>query len=736
MRDTRRLLIALFASAIVLCGALSPAAPADDDFLKRYAATNRFRLGRPSAIRPAPDGEAVLFLRSGPRSFVRDLYELDMATGEERVLLTAEKILQGAEEELTAEEMARRERMRLTARGIASFSISRDGGRILVPLSGRLFVIERAGDRITELVSAAGYPIDARFSPDGKSVSCVRDGELYVIDVASGEERRLTSGATGTISHATAEFAAQEEMGRYRGYWWSPDSESIVYQRTDTAGMESMHIMDASHPELPPTSWPYPRAGKRNANVSLGIIPAKGGETTWIEWDKEGYEYLARVVWPENGPLTILVQNRRQTEQRLLAVDPDEGTTSTLLVERDEAWVEIDTNMPHWLPEDGGFLWTSDSGGSRSLELRDREGGLVRVVAGADLGFMEFEHYFPGSGDVVVRASRRPAASHIYRLPLDPSGGEPERLSRNDGEHTVASPSQGPLFVHILENLAGERRYEVCGESGPTGRVLLSTAESSGPPPVVELVEIGSDPSFHAAIVRPRDFDGERRYPVIVHVYGGPGARMVRSSFSRYLLDQWMADHGYVVVRIDGRGTPGRGREWSRAIKNDLIKVALEDQVGALLELGERYAELDLSRVGIHGWSFGGYFTAMAILRHPELFRAGVAVAPVADWLDYDTHYTERYMGLPEENPEGYAAANVLTYADRLSRPLLIIHGTADDNVYFMHSLKLADALIRAGKSFDFLPLPGMTHIVPDTVVTERLYARMLEHFERHLEKD
>jgi dipeptidyl-peptidase-4 len=733
MLHITRLIIFPLAAAIVLCGALSPAYPAGDDFLERYTATNRFRLGRPSAIFPAPDGEAVLFLRSGPRSFVRDLYELDMASGEERVLLSAEDILQGAEEELTAEELARRERMRSTARGIASFSISQDGKRILVPLSGRLFVVERASGEVTELNSEAGYPIDARFSPDGKSVSCVRDGELYILDVASGEERRLTSGAGGTISHGAAEFAAQEEMGRYRGYWWSPDSGSIVYQRTDTTGMESMHILDASRPELPPTSWPYPRAGKRNASVSLGIIPAQGGETTWIEWDREGYEYLARVVWSENGPLTILVQNRRQTEQRLLAVDPDSGSTSTLLVERDDAWVEIDTKMPHWLPDDRGFLWTTDSGGSRTLELRDRKGALVRILAGASLGFREFEHYFPASGDLIVQAGLKPTASRIYRVPLDPARGEPMLLSRGDGEHTVSSPAPGPLYIQISENLAGERSYEVFGERGATGRTLLSTAESSGPPPHVELVEIGNDPSFHAAIVRPRDFDVERRYPVIVHVYGGPGARMVRASSSRYLLDQWMADHGFVVVKIDGRGTPDRGREWSRAIKNDLIKVALEDHIGALRLLGERYAELDLSRVGIHGWSFGGYFTAMAVSRHPELFRAGVAVAPVADWLDYDTHYTERYMGLPEENPDGYAAANVLTYADRLSRPLLIIHGTADDNVYFMHSLKLADALLRAGKSFEFLPLPGMTHIVPDPVITEQLYTWMMEYLERHL---
>jgi dipeptidyl-peptidase-4 len=208
---------------------------------------------------------------------------------------------------------------------------------------------------------------------------------------------------------------------------------------------------------------------------------------------------------------------------------------------------------------------------------------------------------------------------------------------------------------------------------------------------------------------------------------------MVRSVAGRFLLDQWMADQGYIVVSIDGRGTPGRGRDWSRAIKHDLIELPLKDQVSALRLLGEKYSELDMSRVGMHGWSFGGYFTAMALMRHPELFRAGVAVAPVVDWLDYDTHYTERFMGLPDDNPEGYASANVLTYASRLERPLLLVHGTADDNVYFTHSLKLVDALFRAGRYFEFLPLPGFTHLVPEPLATKRLYARMMDHFARNL---
>jgi dipeptidyl-peptidase-4 len=238
---------------------------------------------------------------------------------------------------------------------------------------------------------------------------------------------------------------------------------------------------------------------------------------------------------------------------------------------------------------------------------------------------------------------------------------------------------------------------------------------------------------LNAAIVRPRDARPGMRYPVILYVYGGPhGQEVVRTPRS-YLLRQWIADRGFVVVSIDGRGTPGRGREWERAIKGNLIEIPLADQVEALQALGASNPDLDLTRTGVYGWSFGGYFSAHATMQRPDVFRAGVAGAPVADWRDYDTFYTERYMDLPESNAAGYDASSVLTYADRLERPLMIVHGTVDDNVYFLHSMKLSDALFRAGKPFEFVPLAGFTHMVPDPVVTRRLYGRIADFFQRHL---
>lgn len=707
-----------------------------EDFLERYSATFRFRLGRPTAIEITPDGRAVLFVRSGPRSFVGDLYELDLASGRERLLLEAESLLGGESERLTAEEKARRERMRMTGRGIATYEISSDGKLLLAPLSGRLFLVNRSTGKSRQLRSEAGFAIDPRFSPDGSKVACVRDNELYVTDVASGEEKRLTSGAGGTVTHGLAEFVAQEEMHRYHGYWWSPDSRSIVYQRTDTAGVEVMHIMDAMRPEQAPASWPYPRPGKPNADVRLGIISAGGGPTTWIEWNREKYEYVADVRWMPRAPLTVLVQNRRQTEERLLGVNVRDGSTTTLLVERDAAWINLDSHMPYWLPDGSAFLWTTERNGAMQLELRDRTGELVGPLNEISFGLQEFGHFFPGSNEVIVEASRDPTQSQLYRLSLDPDRPRATRMTDEPGVHSVVSKRAGDVFVYSISTDKGDNRYEVANRDNKLDLALRSVAEEPGFVPNLEFTKVGSDPDYHAVLIRPGSFDPEQRYPVIVHVYGGPGGQMVRRTAGRYLIDQWMADRGYIVVAIDGRGTPGRGRDWERSIKGDLIALPLEDQASALIALGKRYPELDLSRVGIHGWSFGGYFTAMALTRRPDLFRIGIVGAPVVAWEDYDTHYTERYMDLPQDNPEGYAAASVLTYADRLERPLLLVHGTADDNVYFLHSLKLVDALLRSGREFDFLPLPGITHMVPEPLVNRRLHDRVMALFDSQLKNE
>lgn len=736
-----RVYASLLALLLASC-ARSPSPPAEegapsfvpqpaDGFLEQFTATGAFRLGRPASIRITPKGDAVLFLRSGPRSFERDLWTFDPSTGEERVLLTAQQILEGGEERLTAEELARRERQRLAARGIASYQLSADGSRILVPLSGRLFVIERETRAVVELPSDGGSPIDPRFSPDGSRVAVVRDGDLYVIDVARRTQRRLTEKRSPTVTNGLAEFVAQEEMDRMEGHWWSPDGRFLAFEEADTFGVESMHIADPFRPEREPASWPYPRPGKKNVQVRLGIVGVDGGETRWVDWNRDRFPYLATVRWEKDAPLTLLVQNRLQSAAELLAVDAATGGTRTLLAEKDPAWLNLDQSVPRWV-DGNSFLWSTEREGRWQLELRDRSGALVRRLTPPELGYRRLLHVEADAKTAWVVASPEPTEEHLFRISLA-GEEEPGAITVDPGHHDAVFAGESGDFVHSLSSASGELRWAVRRKDGTSAGVLRSVAEVPPFLPEVELLTLPGEAPLRAAVVRPRNFDPRFRYPVVVFVYGGPLAQVVTSPRERWLRQQWVADHGFIVVSVDGRGTPGRGRQWERAIHRNLIDVPLEDQVRGLQALGARIGGMDLGRVGIFGWSFGGYFTSMAVMRRPDVFHAGVAVAPVADWLDYDTHYTERYLDLPESNPEGYEKSSVLTYAKDLSRPLLLVHGTADDNVYFSQALKISDVLFRHGKEHEFLPLAGFTHAVHEPLAAQRLYQRMVDSFLEHL---
>ncbi len=709
-----------------------PPAIADPDFLVQFAETSGFTLGLPVQIKWVPDGSAALFLRSPPRSFVRDLYEYDVASAQERRLLTAEQILAGAEEKLSAEEKARRERQRSTARGIASFDLSKDGARILVNLSGRLFWIERKTLKVNELTGSKGFPLDARFSPDGKQLACVRDGDLYVYDLASGRERRLTRKAGENLSNGVSEFIAQEEMSRHEGYWWSPDNRRLLYQRTDSSGLERMHIADAAHPDQPAQSWPYPRPGKANAVVRLGVMPAAGGKTIWAQWDAEKYPYLATVRWDKNSPPVLLVQNRRQTEELLLELNPATGQTHTLLAEQDAAWLNLDQDMPRWLPDGKSFLWTTERNGAWELELRARDGKLLRALFGPPFGYRGLVSVDEAGSEALVYASINPTEQQAWRVPLNGARAAPELLTSGSGWHVLDIAENHSRYVHARGSPAGRSDFEVHQRDGTLIGKLTSVAETPPFVPNLEYTAVG-EAGFHAVIVRPRNFDPKRRYPVLEFVYGGPGVTRVQVSAYTYLLQQWMADHGFIVVTVDTRGTPFRGRDWERSIRGNFIELPLADHVAALQALTARYGEMDAGRIGVWGWSFGGYFSAMAVMQRPDVYRAAVAGAPVSEWTLYDTHYTERYLGLPQDNAAGYRASSVLTYANKLSRPLLIVHGTTDDNVYFAHALQLSDALLRAGRPFEFLPLSNFTHMVAEPQVRRNLNQQIIGFFQREL---
>jgi dipeptidyl-peptidase-4 len=702
--------------------------------IEQYARTERFTVGRPTRFVVTDDGQAVYFLRAvvgeGP---ARALHVWERATGQERLLATAAQLLGGShgEEVLDAVERARRERQRVTGQGITDFRVSPDGARVLVPLSGRLFVIERLSGSVSELPSQGGPPIDARFSPDGRLVSLVRGGELHVIDLATRVERALTHGATDDRTHAVAEFVAQEELGRMEGYWWSPDGAEIVYQENDLSRVERLHIAHPSHPERSPEVTAYPRAGTPNVAIRLGVVSVHGGDTTWIRWDAVRYPYVVTVRWQAGAPLTLVVMTRAQDEVAVVTVLPD-GRTRIIHTERDAAWVDTVQGLPQWSRDGRSFLWRSEREGHGVVERYDRDGTLLAALTPRTLDVRALLGWDEARDELYVAASDDPTQTHVLRVRQGPDGPRTEDLTPEPGEHELVLAGDASLQVRTAHTLTALPVTTVHDRDGRRLATLASQVETPRVFPRVELRTVGTD-GFRAAIVRPSNHSPARRRPVVVWVYGGPGVRVVTHAAERYFVQQWLADQGFHLVLADGRGTPARGRDWERAIRLHLGDVPLADQVSALRALGAIDPTLDLSRVGILGWSFGGYLAARAVIERPDVFHAAVAGAPVTDWRDYDTCYTERFLGLPDVEREAYERASLLPRAPSLRRPLLIVHGTSDDNVYFHNGLRLADVLFRAGRRFDFLPLAGQTHVVhaPDLVVAWLLRAR--QFFVEHL---
>jgi dipeptidyl-peptidase-4 len=526
-------------------------------------------------------------------------------------------------------------------------------------------------------------------------------------------------------------------MGRFEGHWWSPDSRWLAVQRTDHAGLERLRIMDPANPTAPPEEFPYPRPGKRNADVRLAIFPAvaSGGSPpvapVWVQWDREAWPYLCRVAWPEAGPLTLYVMDRRQQRASLLAVDPATGQTTPLLGERDAVWLNIPEGAPRWLADGKSFLWITehdDTGPELDLQLAD---ATSRRLTPPGLRVDELLAVDETRRLAYVSASDEPTEKHVWSVDLR-KPWKARRLGDARGvESAVFSPAAG-LRVRRLDPERGAPRWLVEDADGKPLGELRSVAEDPGVEPAVEWTRVGRD-SLRAFIVRPRDFQPGRRYPVVDWAYAGPHSQRVTRNARRYLLEQWLADQGFIVMTVDGRGTPNRGRTFERAIRGDFIGPALEDHRTALRELAGRHPEMDAARVGAIGWSFGGYYAAQAVMHAPEVYRAAVAGAPVVDWHDYDTFYTERYLGVPPADSAAYTRSSALLKADALARPLLLVHGTADDNLYFVHSLELAAALNRANRPFEFLPLPGQTHVVSAAEQVRQYYGRALEFLRREL---
>jgi dipeptidyl-peptidase-4 len=701
-----------------------------ESFPRQEARTRRFTLGVPRGFRVRPDGTAVTYLRSRDGGDpVNCLWRLDVDSGKEELIVDPRTL--GGDDDLPPEERARRERVREAAGGIVAYATDRGVRLAAFALSGRVYAVDLADGGMPRLVRTASPAIDPRPDPAGKWLAYVHEGALRVASLSGDPEDRVLADPQGApgVRFGLAEFIAAEEMDRQRGYWWSPDGDALLVARVDETPVNRWSIADPAHPERRPAEVAYPAAGTPNADVSMLIVGLDGG-TVRVENDKDAFPYLVTACWADGHDPLVVVQSRDQRRTRMLTVDPGTGATRVVREDTDPTWLEIVVGVPAWTP-DGRIVWTRDEQDTRRLVLFTPgdepvpvtpPGLQVRAVLGVD-------------GDTVLfQGSEQGASTEIGLWACGPDG--PRRIGRGDGVETGAGAGGSTVVARRGLDADGVT-VQVYRDGGPVAGIA-SVAERPGlpaPSPVL----FGAGPTrIQTAVLFPSwHRPGEGKLPVLLDPYGGPHAQRVVQARSAYLTAQWFAEQGFAVVIADGRGTPGRGPAWERAVAGDLAGPVLEDQLTALHAAAERFGDLDTGRVAIRGWSFGGYLAALAVLRRPEQIHAAIAGAPVTEWRLYDTHYTERYLGLPDRDGDSYDRSSLIYMAERgvvsPPRPLLLIHGLADDNVVVAHTLRLSGALLAAGYPHQVLPLSGITHMASQETVAENLLLLQLDFLRRAL---
>ncbi len=684
------------------------------DYPELAARTRRFTYGAPRAVTVAGDGTHVSFLRSaGPEDPVDQLWIFDTATGAERLITDPAALLSAPDPAgLPSEERALRERLRLSTGGIGSYALTGTGAVAAFALHGKLFRADLRGGEVTE-VPAAGPVVDPRPDSTGRRIGYVTGGTLRVADTSTGTDLMLA--AEDGVTWGLADFIAAEEFHRFRGYWWAPDGESILAARVDESRVPRWHLQDPSAPDQRPRSMAYPHAGATNAEVTLHLLNLDGG---WVDvhWDRETYPYLVAVSWSDHGGPLITVLRRLQQHGLVLSVDPRTGETQVHAELTDPRWVEPVPGTPSYLPDGrvlvGGEL-AHDGYDARCLFA---DGSLltpptlyVRRVCGR-----------LSTGELLIEASEgEPSEQHLYRVPTAGVGmGAPStdvrRITTSAGWHQGQVGRDAMVIGSASLDHAGWR-HVVYRSGEPVGELAsYAAAAPYAPRPVLERV---TDRRVPTGVLYPRSHVSGRKLPVLVDIYGGPGHQEVQSVRPRWVERQWWADAGFAVVVVDNRGTPGVAPSFDKAIHRRMADVVLADQVDALAALADKHGDLDLARVAIRGWSFGGYLAVLAVLRRPDVYHCAVAGAPVADWSLYDTAYTERYLGLPTDGSDIYEHNSLLEAAaepprgPEQARPMLLVHGLVDDNVFAAHTLRLSAALLAAGRPHAVIPLTGATHM-------------------------
>jgi dipeptidyl-peptidase-4 len=699
----------------------------------------------PGALAWSPDDALITYLFSPDRGLTRQLYAFDPASGERRLLL-APADGGATEENISLEEQLRRERMRQRELGVTQYAWARRTNRILVPLRGDIYVQDGLDAPLRKIVDSNGVPaLNPQLSPDGASVAYVQDSELYVIPVEGGEPRQLTSGARGTgKTHGVAEYVAQDELARRAGFWWSHDSAWLAFEEADETHIPIYRIVhqgkDATGDQAQEDHH-YPFAGTSNAKVRLGVVAAAGSQPVWMDLGADQDTYLARVHWLPDGTLTAQIENRAQTTLDLLRFDPQNGEGDTLLQENSAVWINLHQVFRPLRSGDhaGRFIWAAERDGFQHLYLYDQNGALIRQLTRGAWMVDALAGVDEERSLVYFTATREsPLETHLYAVSLD--GSDPRKITDAPGKHTVVLDHACTRFVDTHDSL--DTPPTITLRSLDDGALLATIFDERDPrvealaldPPTLVSLQSRDGETLHGAIFRPPARFGAGPFPTLVQVYGGPHAQTVTNSWSLTVAmrAQYLRSQGFLVFLLDNRGSARRGLAFEGVIKHHMGQIEVDDQVDGVRWL-VAHGLADADRVGIYGWSYGGYMSLMCLARAPETFKVAVVGAPVTHWDGYDTHYTERYMGTPQENPQGYTDSSVLGHVGNITGKLMLIHGLIDENVHFRHTARLINVLIKARKPYDLFLFPDERHM--PRALADRVYMeeRIRDYFIEHV---
>lgn len=732
----------------VLLTALPPA-QAEPLTLERILASPALSGPAVRKLKISPDGSRVTFLR--PRDDDRqqlDLWEFNVAEKTTRRLINSRRLQ--PTEQLSAEEQARRERNRSGGlRGIVDYSWSPDSKQILVPLADSLYRIEVAHpDQTHKLLS--GEFSDSKISPRGRYVSFVRKQNLFVIDLKDGKTSQLTRDGGGTIHNAEAEFVAQEEMNQHTGYWWAPDDSALAFKRFDEAPVSIARRVQihAERTELAEQRYPY--AGGANVSVGLGLVSPTGGRVRMIDLGPQKDIYLARVDWRADAKeVWYQRQNRDQKKLDLVAVKADTLAQRTVLTETSSTWIDLHDDL-RFLKRQDAFIWASERSGRKHLYLYQLNGRLLHPLSAGDWGVDNVLALDEAAGRVLVASNKDHATEkQVYALPLTDAPqreqpSEPQRITKADGWHEAVFSADGKLFVDTFSSPETPPQVSLRA-SDDSLLTWLERNELNQQHPYAPYLDRHVTPEFgtlqaedgqimHYSLLKPAGFDPQRRYPVLLNVYGGPAVQTVTKRWQGGDFDQYMAQQGYVIFRLDNRGTSRRERRFTDVIYHNLGQHEVADQLRGIAWLSEQ-SFVDARKIAVFGGSYGGFMTLRMLAAAPDKIAAGVAHASPMDWRLYDTHYTERYLGRPQEDEKVYPQSGVLPYLKTLRSPLLVTHGMADDNVLFSNATSLMQALNQQGALYELLTYPSERHSIR-TPANRLHWFRSIESFLARRMKD